>query len=53
MPRKPKTQGSTLPIIASELRESFGRGPMTAEAINAASLAFKKVLIERALAEVR
>lgn len=50
MPRKPKTQPAALPTIAPELLESFGDGPMTAEAINAASLAFKKALIERALA---
>ncbi|EMT5224600.1 IS256 family transposase [Pseudomonas aeruginosa] len=37
-------------MIPSELLESFGDGSMTAEAINAASLAFKKALIERALA---
>jgi len=37
-------------VIPSELLESFGDGSMTAEAINAASLAFKKALIERALA---
>ncbi|AVK21604.1 MULE transposase domain protein [Pseudomonas aeruginosa] len=39
-----------MPVIPSELLESFGDGSMTAEAINAASLAFKKALIERALA---
>ena len=50
MPRKPRTQAAALPTIAPELLESFGSGPMTAEAINAASLAFKKALIERALA---
>jgi len=50
MPRKPRTPGAALPAIAPELLESFGNGPMTAEAINAASLAFKKALIERALA---
>jgi len=50
MPRKPKTQPAALPAIAPELLASFGDGPMTAEAINAASLAFKKALIERALA---
>ncbi len=50
MPRKPRTQVAALPTIAPELLESFGDGPMTAEAINAASLAFKKALIERALA---
>lgn len=50
MSRKPRTQPAALPAIPSELLESFGDGPMTAEAINAASLAFKKALIERALA---
>ena len=50
MPRKPRTPAAALPTIAPELLESFGNGPMTAEAINAASLAFKKALIERALA---
>lgn len=35
--------------ISPELLASFGNGPMTAEAINAASLAFKKALIEREL----
>lgn len=34
MPRKPRTQAATLPTIAPELLESFGDGPMTAEAIN-------------------
>jgi putative transposase len=32
-----------------ELLEQFGGGPMTAEAIEDASAAFKKALIERAL----
>ena len=50
MPRKPRTQPAMLPEIPAELLESFGNGPMTAQAINAASLAFKKALIERALA---
>lgn len=50
MSRKPRTQPAALPVIPSELLESFGDGSMTAEAINAASLAFKKALIERALA---
>ena len=49
MPRKPKTPLAELPSIPAELLRSFGEGPMTAEAINAASLAFKKALIERAL----
>ena len=50
MPRKPRTQPAMLPEIPAELLESFGNGPMTAQVINAASLAFKKALIERALA---
>lgn len=50
MSRKPRTQPAALPVIPSELLESFGDGSMTTEAINAASLAFKKALIERALA---
>lgn len=49
MPRKPKVNSSELPTIPTELLSQFGDGPMTAEAINAASLAFKKALIERAL----
>ncbi|MFQ1065032.1 IS256 family transposase, partial [Bordetella trematum] len=49
MPRNPKSKLADLPAIPPELLASFGDGPMTAEAINAASLAFKKALIERAL----
>jgi hypothetical protein len=49
MPRKPKTKPADLPAIPAELLEQFGSGPMTAEAINAATLALKKALIERAL----
>ena len=49
MPCKPKSPPPELPAIPPELLEQFGRGPMTAEAINAASVAFKKALIERAL----
>lgn len=49
MPRKPKSGLADLPTIPPELLAPFGDGPMTAEAINAASLAFKQVLIERAL----
>ncbi len=48
MPRKPKAQPAALPAIPAELLEQFGNGPMTAEAINAATLALKKALIERA-----
>ncbi len=47
MPRNPKSKLADLPVIAPELLTSFGNGPMTAEAINAASLAFKKALIEK------
>ena len=48
MPRKIKTPPAVLPTIPAELLEQFGSGPMTAEAINAATLALKKALIERA-----
>ncbi len=49
MPRKPKTPPAELPAIPAELLEQFGSAPMTAEAINTATLALKKALIERAL----
>jgi hypothetical protein len=49
MPRKPKTPPADLPAIPAELLEQFGDGPMTAESINAATMALKKALIERAL----
>lgn len=49
MPRTPKTKPAVLPAIPAELLEQFGSGPMTAEAINAATLTLKKALIERAL----
>lgn len=49
MARKPKTVSADLPTIPTELLEQFGSGPMSANAINAASQAFKKALIERAL----
>ena len=49
MPRKPKSNPAALPAIPAELLEQFSNGPMTAETINAASQAFKKALIERAL----
>ncbi|AIP30806.1 ralstonia eutropha insertion sequence domain protein [Paraburkholderia xenovorans LB400] len=39
MPRKPKTPPAELPVIPAERLEQFGNGPMTAEAINAATLA--------------
>ena len=38
-----------LPTIPKELLDQFVNGPMSAEAVNAASMAFKKALIERAL----
>jgi len=38
-----------LPPIPKEVLDQMVSGPMTAEAINAASIAFKKALIERAL----
>jgi len=49
MSRKPKLNPAALPAIPAELLEQFGNVPMTAETINAASQAFKKALIERAL----
>jgi putative transposase len=52
MPRKPKGAGeaqTALPSIPKELIDQFVKGPMTAEAVQAASAAFKKALIERAL----
>jgi putative transposase len=52
MPRKPKLAGDgqrELPSIPKELVDHFVKGPMTAEAVHAASAAFKKALIERAL----
>ena len=38
-----------LPIIPKELIDQLVSGPMSAEAVHAASIAFKKALIERAL----
>jgi transposase-like protein len=50
MPSKPNKNAVTeLPRIPKELIESFVSGPLTAEVVNAASLAFKKALIERIL----
>lgn len=46
--RKPKA-AQVLPTIPEELIDQFVNGPMSAEAVNAASMAFKKALIERAL----
>lgn len=44
-----KKAAVALPSIPKEVIDQFVSGPMTAEAVNAASLAFKKALIERAL----
>ena len=52
MPRKTKRTAvieAGLPSIPNELIDQFVTGPMSAEAVNAASIAFKKALIERAL----
>ncbi len=56
MPSKTKTKNAeiaaktaALPKIPKEIIDQFVKGPMTAEAVNAASMAFKKALIERAL----
>lgn len=46
---RPKKAAPALPAIPKELLDQFGQGAMTAEAINAASMAFKKALSERAL----
>ena len=40
---------AALPHIPPELVDQFVKGPMTGEAVNAASMAFKKALIERAM----
>ena len=44
-----KKAAAVLPTIPKELIDQFVSGPMSAEAVNAASMAFKKALIERAL----
>lgn len=49
MPSKPKPAMPELPSIPAELIDQFASGPMNAQAIMAASMAFKKALIERAL----
>ena len=46
--RNPKA-AQVLPTIPKELIDQFVNGPMSAQAVNAASMAFKKALIERAL----
>ncbi len=42
-------RSAALPKIPEELIDQFVTGPMTGEAVNAASMAFKKALIERAM----
>jgi putative transposase len=56
MPSKTKLKNAeiaartaALPKIPKELIDQFVTGPMTGEAVNAASMAFKKALIERAM----
>ena len=52
MPRKTKAAAAieaALPSIPKELIDQFVTGPMSPQAVNAASMAFKKALIERAL----
>jgi putative transposase len=50
--KKTKTAAAVeaaLPAIPKELIDQIVTGPMSAQAVNAASMAFKKALIERAL----
>ena len=49
MATKKKTPLRELPTIPTELVDQFVKGPMTAEAVQDLSMAFKKALIERAL----
>ena len=42
-------RSAALPRISDELMDQFVTGPMTGQAVNAATVAFKKALIERAL----
>jgi len=42
-------RSAALPTISNELIDQFVTGPMTGQAVNAATVAFKKALIERAL----
>jgi putative transposase len=56
MPSKTKEKNAAiaaisaaLPKVPNELIDQFVNGPMTGEAVNAATVAFKKALIERAL----
>lgn len=47
--REKTVREQLLPAVPKELIDAFVTGPMTAEAVNAASMAFKKALIERAM----
>lgn len=48
--KKPASEAKTeLPSIPKELMDQFVKGPMSTEAIQDASMVFKKALIERAL----
>jgi len=51
MPSKTRkaSAAQALPTIPKELIDQFVSGPMSAQEVNAASMAFKKALIERAL----
>jgi transposase-like protein len=49
MPSKTKKAAPELPAIPKELIDQFVSGPLSAEAVNAAAMAFKKALIERAM----
>lgn len=56
MPSKTKLKNAAiaaklaaLPKIPKELIDQFVNGPMTIEAVNAASMAYKRALIERAI----
>jgi hypothetical protein len=48
MPSKTRkaSAAQALPTIPKELIDQFVNGPMSAEAVNAASMAFKKALVE-------
>lgn len=48
MPMRVK-KAAVLPAVPKELIDQFVTGPMSAEAVNAASMAFNKALIERAM----
>jgi hypothetical protein len=48
-PKAAEAAAAKLPTIPKELIDQFVTGPMSPEAVQAASMAFKKALIERAL----